>query len=385
MPDLLGPGLERLVTESGPAGSARPLRRTLITVLVVIVIGAVIAAVWRATTRRPAAENTPTEVPTATAAVTRGTVTEQVQIGGTLGFDESYTAVHQGTPGVLTTLPAPGDVVARGARLYAVNSRPVRLLYGATPAYRDLGRGMTKGADVRQLEQNLVDLGMDPDRDIDVDTRFTAATSAAVRRWEASWGLPSWRRDGRLTRDEVVFLPGPLRVREVRVVLGTTVAPDATVLTATSTRRVITAQVSADRQQLVRVRDRVRVSLTGADPLQGSVLRIGRVATAPQQQDSTQGGEAPATVTVVVGVTLPPGSPTLDQAPVRLGITTATRRNVLMVPVTALLARSGGGYQVRLADGEFVEVEPGLFDDSAGSVEVTGDLQAGDQVEVPAT
>jgi peptidoglycan hydrolase-like protein with peptidoglycan-binding domain len=267
-----------------------------------------------------------------------------------------------------------------------VNSRPVRLLYGATPTYRDLGRGMSNGPDIRQLEQNLVDLGMDPGGDIDVDTRFTAATSAAVRRWEASLGLPSWRRDGRLTRDEVMFLPGPLRVREVRAVLGTTVAPDTTVLTATSTRRVITAQVSADRQQLVRVRHRVQVSLTGTDPLQGSVLRIGRVATAaPQQPAPTEGGEAPATVTVVVAVTLPPGSPTLDQAPVRLGITTATRRDVLMVPVTALLARSGGGYRVRLADGDFVEVQPGLFDDSAGTVEVTGDLRAGNQVEVPAT
>jgi hypothetical protein len=55
--------------------------------LLVIVIGAVIAAVWHTSTRRPAAEQTSTGVPTATAAVTRGTVTERVHIGGTLGFD----------------------------------------------------------------------------------------------------------------------------------------------------------------------------------------------------------------------------------------------------------------------------------------------------------
>jgi hypothetical protein len=356
-------------------------KRALITVLVVVVMSVVIAAVWRATTGRPASEDTPALVRTSTAAVTRGTVTERVQIGGTLGFDRSYTAVHQGESGVLTTLPAPGDVVARGARLYSVNSQPVRLLYGATPAYRDLGRGIPNGADVRQLEQNLVALGMDPDRDIDVDSRFTSATSAAVRRWEASWGLPSWRRDGRLAKGDVVFLAGPLRVQEVRAVLGTTVGPDTPVLTATSTRRVVTAQVSADRQRLVRVRDRVQVSMTGAEPMQGTVLRVGRVATAPPQQD----GGPPATVPVVIGVTLPRGSPALDQAPVQVGITTATRRNVLLVPVTSLLARSGGGYQVRLADGRFVEVEPGLFDESAGTVEVTGSLQPGDQVEVPST
>jgi hypothetical protein len=52
--------------------------------------------------------------------------------------------------------------------------------------------------------------------------------------------------------------------------------------------------------------------------------------------------------------------------------------------VTALLARPGGGYQVRLADGRYVPVEPGLFDDTTGMVEVTG-LAGGQRVEVPAT
>lgn len=371
------------MTETGLAGRSGRLKRVLITVLVVAVLGAVIAALWGVTTVRPVPEETSTPVRTAAATVTRGTVTERVQIGGTLGFDGSYTAVHQGVPGVLTALPAPGDVVARGGPLYTVNSQPVRLLYGSTPAYRDLGPGTTDGADVQQLEQNLVELGMDPDREIDVDSEFTRATGAAVRRWEASWGLPPWRRDGRLATGEVAFLPGPLRVQELRAVLGTTVGPDAPVLTATSTLQVITAQVSADRQQLVRVHDEVQVSVTGVEPLQGTVLRVGQVATAPpQQQDPTLGGEAPATVTVVIDVTLPQGGPTLDQAPVQLGITTATRGDVLMVPVTALLARTGG-YQVRVPDRGFVEVTPGLFDDSAGTVEVTGALQPGDQVEVP--
>jgi hypothetical protein len=56
---------------------------------------------------------------------------------------------------------------------------------------------------------------------------------------------------------------------------------------------------------------------------------------------------------------------------------------VLLVPVAALLAKPGGGYQVRLASGAFVPVQPGLFDETAGLVEVTG-VHLGDQVEVPA-
>jgi hypothetical protein len=57
--------------------------------------------------------------------------------------------------------------------------------------------------------------------------------------------------------------------------------------------------------------------------------------------------------------------------------------------VTALLARPGGGYQVAVLDagGRHLDpVQPGLFDDSAGTVEVSGaGLSEGLRVEVPAS
>jgi hypothetical protein len=40
---------------------------------------------------------------------------------------------------------------------------------------------------------------------------------------------------------------------------------------------------------------------------------------------------------------------------------------------------------VRLSSGAYVAVQPGLFDDDAGTVEVSGSgLRVGDRVEVPA-
>ena len=61
------------------------------------------------------------------------------------------------------------------------------------------------------------------------------------------------------------------------------------------------------------------------------------------------------------------------------------REDALLVPVTALLARSGGGFAVEVvAKGavKTVPVELGLFAD--GLVEVTGgELEAGDEVVVP--
>jgi hypothetical protein len=79
-----------------------------------------------------------------------------------------------------------------------------------------------------------------------------------------------------------------------------------------------------------------------------------------------------------------------DQAPVQIGITTARVSNALVVPVTALLAQSGGGYAVEVvgasATNHLVPVSLGLFDDAEGLVQVTASgLAAGQEVVVPGT
>jgi hypothetical protein len=92
---------------------------------------------------------------------------------------------------------------------------------------------------------------------------------------------------------------------------------------------------------------------------------------------------------MITTVTMPVGAPALDQAPVQVAIVGAQRHDVLLVPVTALLAGVSGGYQVAVTDGgsrRLVTVRPGLFDEGAGTVEVSGDgLTEGVRVEVPVT
>jgi hypothetical protein len=79
-------------------------------------------------------------------------------------------------PGIITTLPARGDQIEEGDVLLTVSGRPVFLLQGDVPAYRDLFPGLS-GEDVRQLEATLEHLGFDPGP---VDGVFNEVTTAAV-------------------------------------------------------------------------------------------------------------------------------------------------------------------------------------------------------------
>jgi multidrug efflux pump subunit AcrA (membrane-fusion protein) len=100
------------------------------------------------------------------------------------------------------------------------------------------------------------------------------------------------------------------------------------------------------------------------------------------------GSGSSATITVQVALADPRTAAGLDQAPVEVAITTGSVAGALVVPVNALLARPGGGYAVEVTgpDGHhLVGVTPGLFDDAAGLVQVSGTrLAAGQHVVVPA-
>src|ERR1700733_8054085 len=120
-------------------------------------------------------------------------------------------------------------------------------------------------------------------------------------------------------------------------------------------------------------------------PLQAGFLRSagsrpprpGRTARPPRPRGRAGCPDGPngtvTTVPVTVRLTGPDAAGTLTQGPVTVNITTATARDALAVPVTALLARPGG-YVVETAgpgsSRRYVPVTPGIFDDNAGMVEV---------------
>jgi peptidoglycan hydrolase-like protein with peptidoglycan-binding domain len=317
------------------------------------------------------------EVATATAPVTRRDLRATEEVDGTLGYGEARLVANQ-RQGTVTALPSEGAVVTRGRALYRVDGKPVPLLYGRLPAWRELSVGVDNGPDVRQLEQNLVALGYDPDRAITIDDHFTWATRAAVQRWQEVLGL---EETGTVRPADAVWQPGPVRVNKLKAAVGDSARPGSPLMEVTDTTRQVTIDLDASRQPYVRAGDRVDLELPGGRTTTGRVASVGKVATVP----GGDGGDATATVELVVSLDDPGATGRLDQAPVDVSITTEVRRGVLAVPVNALLALAEGGYAVEVErDGrrQLIGVETGLFAD--GQVEVEGEgLHAGDRVVVP--
>jgi len=136
---------------------------------------------------------------------------------GTLGYASPQT-VYNRLSGTITWLPSVGRVIKAGQPLYRVGDKPVILMYGSTPVYRDLDPHDSDGPDIAQLNRNLVKLGFDPDT-IVVDDEWQAATTVGVEELQESLGLTA---TGNLALGRVVFLPGPQLVSEVDATVGGT-------------------------------------------------------------------------------------------------------------------------------------------------------------------
>jgi len=392
--------------EASPSPSRHRARAGLLAATLVLVLLA--AGGWAAVRAgglgRSATAAAAPEIPTGTAVVARTDVVARQQVPGTLGYEGSFTVVGhapgavdggQAQGGIVTRLPAPGAVIGRGQAVYEVDGQPVPLWYGSRPAWRAFQTGMADGPDVRALEANLAALGFDPDHAITVDGHFTAATRAAVRRWQGdALGLPPVQRSGAIPLGRVVFLPGPIRIAAVTATVGGAVQPGTPILTATSTRPVVGVSLPPAFQQLVRRGARVQVILPDGTATPGTVTSVSRAAVVPDpaagQEGQGQGGGGPeqATIPVTVRLTKPRAAKGLDQAPVGVAITTEAHRGVLAVPITALLAEPGGGYAVEVVEGgarRRVPVHTDVFDETAGVVEVDGPgLAEGTTVAVPA-
>lgn len=302
----------------------------------------------------------------------------------------------KGSKRVVTTMARPGTVVRAGEVLATVSGRPVFVLEGRRPSYRDLGPGM-RGPDVFELERALrghglmtgaVDGVFDAGTEAALTTLYhrhgfeplvaTESAVAAARPREAALVPGAMAQAGvQLPSDEVVFVEdAPLRVTKLHVQPGgMTSGP---LVTVTDSDVVIDGFVRVEQADRLRRGARVLVD----EPALGidTVGRVASIATRP----GTHGADG-FHVFFRVAVPRPPAA--LVGASVRLEVPIrSTRAARITVPVTAVSLGPDGGARVQKAvEGgfEFVPVETGFSADGyVAVVPLSGRLEVDDRVVV---
>ena len=323
--------------------------------------------------------------------VTRGTA--RYRSPQTLSLQKSFL---KSVPRIVTTAPRPGLTIRETDVLMTVSGRPVFLVQGAQPSYRDLGPGMS-GPDVLQLERALNRAGRHPGA---VDGRYDAATGAAVASLYRSKGfepfvaseaqlealrppeadLVQGARAGagvQLPADEVVFLPAAdVRVADVLAPVGAPATQGLLVVTG--------SEVVVDGLLPV---DQARLLTAGAAARLDDATRQLKARGTVEQVFANPGTNGADAFHVAVRVLVDDPSPALVGASLRITLPVeSTGKAKLTVPVSALSLGPDGGSRVRRSDNgqlTYVPVIAGLSAD--GFVVVTpteGTLAPGDLVVI---
>lgn len=302
--------------------------------------------------------------PPATATVTRTDLVRSETVDGKLDF-ANRREVTSPVAGTVTVAAREGAAVGRGQALYELDDKPVTLLYGPVPAFREMRPG-SRGSDVLQLERNLVALGFADG--IYVDPRYDRATEAAVKRWQKSLNRTP---TGRVGRGEVIFQPDRVKVVTADADLADQVAPGDPVLTVASTRPVVRARLEPDDASLTARGTKVEVTLPSGRKEPGRVTGTVR----PDDPEESEAAEDGITVEVTLSGGRSAGAEEDPRATASVRFVSESRENVLTVPVEAVVALRGanGGYGLQLVEGggtRMVSVRTGMTAD--GRIEVSG-------------
>ena len=317
----------------------------------------------------------------ATATITRGDLVGETTVQGNLRYADSYVQ-KSSFEGVVTALPTPGTTLGQGDHVYTVAGANSYLLHGAIPAWRAFGEGMSDGQDVTQLENALSELGY---FEATPNAHFDWYTTAAIKRWQKALNLP---QDGTLPLGSVLFAPEDLRVGALKSRVGDTATTETELFAVSSSRQIISANLKLSDQALGVVGNSVTIRLPGsATSTTGTITSVEPPTDKPGDASSSN---REASKERIVPVTITPDDPSalegLQEASVSLGFTSESRKDVLSVPLGALVALTSEQFGVEVVDEAGavtrVPVTVGLF--AGDRVEVSGDdIAEGQRVVVP--
>lgn len=288
--------------------------------------------------------------------------------------------------GTVTAIPDAGSSLHLFDSVVEIDGQPILLFPGDRPMWRLLALPLDgselSGADVQQLEENLLVLGYPTLREEEeelpaigpADDVFDEDTVRLIEDWRADIGLDE---GGYVEAGRIMYAGEGFRIARTLTTVGAFVAPGTPLFETSATEQEIFLQLPVDKRDLVEIGTPVSVTLPDDAVAGATVTGIGSVVTYVDE-------EAPGLIEVNIRLDDPSLGSEFDESPVDVEIVSNEERGVLAVPVNALLALAEGGYALEVQRGEavvLIAVDTGLFVD--GLVEVTGEVVAGDTIIVP--
>ena len=266
-------------------------------------------------------------------------------------LEVQWSGTSEGIAVISAPLPELGETISEGGVVAEVSGRPIFLMEGQVPLWRELGSG-DQGRDVVALQGFLVRLGASIGDEPGI---FGPATASAVARFYEDVGYPPMFRESPSSGpivpfgEVVVIQAAPAYVAAVTASLGGTVG--GPILTLASSELVVESLLDPQAANLIEVGAAAFVeSETTGNTATGRVASI-----APNSETTPQGRTGHRTVIAVDGG-LEPNWLGLN---VRVTITDAsTGQPALVVPESALYAQADGLVRVVVQTdaGTFVEV-----------------------------
>ena len=268
------------------------------------------------------------------------------------------------------------------------------LMFGNTPAWRDMKEGIDPGEDIGQLKLNLIALGYGTIETLGKDLSFNSATTAAIRKLQSDMNIIS---SGEINLGEVIFTHGTSLVKSSSTLqtvgwkinggaelfsltpiekVETEVESDGSVKIHRESLQVVEIQVDVGDRDLVDEGSEVEIELPDESLVRGIVREVGTLAVVPQEGDPF----------LEVLIAVEGGTEYFEWtgATVTINVTKELASGVLASPVNGLLALLSGGYALEIVTPTgttLIPVETGIYAD--GWVEVSGPgLQPGTEIIV---
>jgi hypothetical protein len=215
--------------------------------------------------------------------------------------------------------------------------------------------------DVLQLADNLGQLG------------YVGNLPEQIRAWQHDNGLPP---TGIVGPEHLLVAPGPVHIAAHKASIGESIAVVSSnggaILDYSSIEKLVTVPLAIADQALAAPGRMVVVTLPGDAQIEGTITAVGSIVTE-------------GTTEITIAIADQAALAALEIAAVDVEFVSASRDDVLSVPIMALLARAEGGFAVEIVEAGATRVTPvetGLF--GSGRVEIAGDgIAEGVRVSVP--